>query len=181
MRKVLMMCLLVALIGSQISYAQDPQEPTAPDLEALEKRIAELSNQVLKLQEEKAQLEGRLDQISRTLEQVATYDGQRYVPGLRGAMDNSAMFRKDLYDVTSATVDVENNTGRREALFLNGVRWNFPPGQSSIDVPFGPVRVEFVNFHHDKHWTYTERDWQRIGNRARLKLQIMSGTLRPGQ
>ena len=173
------------------------------EVDDLKVQRAALSANLLQVQNEKANLEANVNRLSKTvgdalagtdqtlfarvaelsnqLKGIATKDGERYVLDIRSNMNDSSKFRKDFYDVTTATVEIQNETGRREELYVNGVWWRLPPGLSKINVPYGPVRIKFVYFSRDKAWTYKEKDWKHDGGRARLPLQIVSDLLEEGR
>lgn len=181
MRKVLLTCLMVAFSGARLSYGIGAGEAVDPGASPnVEERLAELSRQILLLKGENESLRTQVAALSKSLEQVATKDGENYIPNVRAAMEKSPSFRKDLYDVTGATVEIHNNSGGPQELFLNGARWTFPTGVWNVDVPYGAVRIEFVHLQGDREpWIYREKDWKHDGNHARLPIQILMGRARP--
>ncbi len=167
------------------------QPPTVDSLVArlldLEKQLqnlkvenAALSEQVNKLAGQKEELNTRVAELSKRLEQIATKDGEYWVPNVRAAMEKSTAFQKDLFDVTTAMVEIDNQTGQVVEVFLNGTRWRLPAGTNRMNVPYGPVRLEFVTAQGDRDpWIYSKRDWKLEGHQAQLKLHIVSGQARP--
>ena len=53
---------------------------------------------------------------------------------------------------------------------LNGNRWTFPPGISSIDIPYGVVQVELVDG-GDRH-DFQQMDWRREQGQHILRMRI---------
>lgn len=172
------------------------QQP--PTVESLLARIVELEKQLQNLKIEKAALSEQVDklvsqlliqkeewntrvgELSKRLEQVATKDGDNWVPNVRAAMEKSQTFQKDLFEVTTATVEINNQTGEPVEVFVNGVKWRLTLGTNTLNVPYGPVRLEFVTAQGDRDpWIYREQDWKRENHQARLTLQITSGQTRP--
>lgn len=184
MSRYLIALLLVTMASSRASFSQNVEPATSGDdamarIQVLQSRVDELSAQLLGMVEKNEELRVRLAELSTKVADIAVYDGQRYVPNLTASMDKSSRFRKDLYDVTHGTIEVQNSTGRSMELYLNGARWKFPPGVSQIDLPYGPVRARFVYFARNREWVYTEEDWHHDGASRRLSIQIRMGQAQP--
>jgi hypothetical protein len=177
MRTVLIMCMLIAVSSPRLVLGQEPNaaalQQTIQSLEqslkeindrlqALETRVGRLSDTIGRAPAD-GTLADKVEALSNKLEQVG-------LPGSGGPFPPAG---------PKGTVEIQNDWGRPIDVYLNGALWNVPQGLHRFNMPYGPVRFEFKNFHRDRHWVYTERDWKRDGASARLPIQI-ANPARPG-
>ena len=116
--------------------------------------------------EDLAGIERRLTAIELRLLQIVTSD----LGALRSAMDTSPQSREDLFRVTNGRLVVDNRMRTWMGIRVNGARWNFPPGKSSIQIRFGPVRVVLINGGESDD--YGQKDWSREDSEHVLKISI---------
>lgn len=111
-----------------------------------------------------AELEDKLGQMSRQTE-------GNYIPDVSlSAMAKSPALRHDVYRAVHGRFEVINEMQDWMKLYVNGQRWEFPPGVSSIHIPFGPVRAVLLN--GGDLVDFNESHWMLEGDQHVLRVKV---------
>ncbi len=162
---------ILALIAFPL-FAQAQTPPTS-EVDGLKAEIKTLRERVAVLEGNMATVTGSLQKIydkleslpdtfdvlqtqinsnADKLEQVATSDGQNFVPNILSNMQISSQFRHQVAKSTQASLNVNNMTGVPQTMLVNGVAWTLRPGINPFKVPLGKVTTHLAAYEAPRGW-----------------------------
>jgi hypothetical protein len=180
--------LIFVVIAAGSCWSQDNPSVLADRVTALEEKVGQLAQtQESSLRTQADAMEGVLKQLERletTVSELLTRfndlgrrDGDRYVPNLLSAMSVSPQLRQEVFGATSGRLEINNEMGTWMRVYVNGTRWRFPPGVSSIRIPFGPVEAQLVI--GGSRIDFGQQDWGFENGRHVLRMRITNNIPQP--
>ena len=188
MRAGLLYAIPVLLSLTPLGNAQAPDNampvPGTASLQTLEDRISALERRLdaqagvtNRIVDQLEQITQRLDVIQERLGAISKLDGSQFIPDL-AAMETSPRLREDLYRAVNGTLEIDNQMQQWMRIYVNGASWRFPPGVSSIAIPYGPVSTQFANSADRRDWSAS--NWELINGEHRLRLRLTNNIPQPG-
>jgi hypothetical protein len=149
------------------SLAQQGTEAAAPDTSA--DSTSRVDSDEAFRREIRSRLQALEERLPLLAQQAAT-GSSGDLPNIFGTMERDPAVRADLFKATNGRFEVHNHMGTWMSVRVNGQSWQFPPGVSSIYVPFGFVQVQLVDG-GDRH-TFDQSAWRIVGGEHLLKMGI---------